>query len=75
MLLTILLTLENLKDVHTHQYLKIRKSVPAFASILDMLDYKTIEKMDDEIEEIINGYGGYLNTLFKFSLYITKKVN
>jgi Dimethyladenosine transferase (rRNA methylation) len=55
------------------QYLKIRRSVPAFASILDGLDGKLIEKMDNEIEEVINNYGGYVSTLFNFSLYITKK--
>lgn len=55
------------------QYLKARKSVPAFASILDGLEEIMIEKMDKEIEEVINQYGGYVGTLFNFSLYIAKK--
>lgn len=55
------------------QYLKAIKSVPAFASILDGLDDKTIEEMDNEIIEVINNHGGYISSLFKFSLYITKK--
>ena len=56
------------------QYLKAIKSVPAFASILDGLDDKTIEEMDNEIIEVINNHGGYISSLFKFSLYITKKI-
>ena len=56
------------------QYLKVIKSVPAFASILDGLDNRTIEKMDDEIIEVINNHGGYISGLFKFSLYISKKL-
>lgn len=56
------------------QYIKARKSVPAFASILDGMEEEAIERMDNEIEEVINSYGGYVSTLFKYSLYITKKV-
>ncbi len=56
------------------QYLKVMKSVPAFASILDGLDDKIIYNMNDEIEEVINDHGGYVGTLFNFSLYITKKI-
>lgn len=59
---------------NTDQYLKVIKSVPAFASKLDGLDDITVEKMDNEIIEVINSYGGYINGLFKFSLYIAKKV-
>lgn len=59
---------------NAQQYIKAMKSVPAFASILDNLDDKTIVLMDKEIEEVINNYGGYFGTMFKFSLYITKKV-
>jgi len=60
---------------NANQYLKAKKSVPAFASILDRLDNKIIKKMDTEIEEVINNYGGYVSTVFKFSLYITKKIS
>lgn len=56
------------------QYLKVIKSVPAFASIFDGLDDSIIENMDKEIEQVINTYGGYVSTLFNFSLYITKKI-
>jgi hypothetical protein len=56
------------------QYIKVRKTVPAFASILDGLDNDIIEKMDDEIEDIVNKNGGYVGTLFNFSLYITRKI-
>jgi protein-L-isoaspartate O-methyltransferase len=56
------------------QYLKAMKSVPAFASILDGLDDNIIENMDNEIKELINNHGGYVGTLFNFSLYITKKI-
>ncbi len=56
------------------QYLKAMKSVPAFASILDGLDDRTIEEMDNEIIEVINNHGGYINELLKFSLYIAKKM-
>ena len=56
------------------QYLKVMKSVPAFASKLDSLEDRVIDEMDKEIEEVINNYGGYVNELFSFSLYITKKI-
>ncbi len=56
------------------QYLKAIKSVPAFASKLDGLDAITIDKMDNEIIEVINNHGGYISGLFEFSLYITKKM-
>jgi SAM-dependent methyltransferase len=59
---------------NANQYLKVMKSVPAFASILDGLDDKIIYNMNDEIEEVINDHGGYVGTLFNFSLYITKKI-
>lgn len=59
---------------NAQQYLKARKSVPAFASILDGLEDKTIAEMDNEIEELINKCGGYVGTMFRFSLYIAKKV-
>lgn len=58
---------------NAEQYLKAMKSVPAFTSILDGLDDKIIENMDNEIKELINNHGGYVSTLFNFSLYITKK--
>lgn len=57
------------------QYLKVKKSIPAFASILDGLNDKIIEKLDSDIEEVINNYGGYVGTLFNFSLYISKKIS
>jgi len=60
---------------NAQQYLKVKKSIPAYASILDGLDDKTIENIDNEIEEVINCYGGNVDTQFIFSLYITKKVN
>lgn len=59
---------------NAHQYLIAMKSVPEFASILDGLEDKAIESMDNEIEEVINNYGGYVSGMFNFSLYITKKV-
>jgi hypothetical protein len=59
---------------NSNQYLKVIKSVPTFASILDGLDDNIIENMDSEIEEVINTYDGYVSTLFNFSLYITKKI-
>lgn len=55
------------------QYLKARKSVPAFASILDGLNGDIIHKMEEEIKDIVTINGGYVGTLFDFSLYITKK--
>lgn len=68
--------IEYTQDVRNNpsQYLKVRKSVPAFASILDGLDAETIEKMDDEIIEVINNHEGHISSLFKFSLYITRKI-
>jgi hypothetical protein len=56
------------------QYLKAMKSVPAFSSILDKLDDRTIEEMEREIVQAINNSGGYIDSRFEFSLYITKKV-
>jgi len=55
------------------EYLKIMKSVPAFAAILDGLDDMSISNMNNEIKEVINGYGGYVSSFLNFSLYITKK--
>jgi ubiquinone/menaquinone biosynthesis C-methylase UbiE len=55
------------------QYLKAVKSVPAFASILDGLEANIIIKMDNEIEDIINNYGGYVDEEFHYSLYIAQK--
>ena len=57
------------------EYLKVMKSVPTFASILDGLDDISISNMNNEIKEVINGYGGYVSSFLNFSLYITKKVN
>lgn len=59
---------------NAEQYLKAMKSVPAFASILDGFDDKIIENMDNAIKELINNHGGYVGTLFNFSLYITRKI-
>ena len=56
------------------QCVKARKSVPAFASILDSMDEETIDKMDSEIVDIINDHGGKVGTTFDFSLYIAKKI-
>ncbi len=50
------------------------KSVPAFASILDGLEANIIIKMDNEIEEIIENYGGYVDEEFFYSLYIAQKI-
>lgn len=50
------------------------KSVPAIASKLDGIDDKIIEKMDFEIEEIINKHGGKITTIFDYNLYIAKRV-
>lgn len=55
------------------QYLKAMKSIPAFASILDGLEANIIKKMDNEIEDIINSYGGYVDEEFHYTLYITQK--
>ncbi len=56
------------------QYLKAMKSVPAFASILDGLEANIIIKMDNEIEEIIENYGGYVDEEFFYSLYIAQNI-
>ncbi len=57
------------------EYLKSQKSIPAFASILDKLDSETIQEMEEKIVNEINNNGGYVGTLFDYSLYIAKKVN
>lgn len=57
------------------QYLKTMKSVPVFASLFDSLDTKIVDKMDNEIKDVINENGGFVGTLFNFSLYITKKIH
>ena len=56
------------------EYLKIIKSVPAFASILDGLKCTEINNMNQEIKEVINEYGGYVSSFLNFSLYIAKKI-
>lgn len=55
------------------QYLKAMKSIPSFASILDGLDSNIIKEMDNEILDIINSYGGYVDVEFHYSLYIAQK--
>lgn len=55
------------------QYLKVMQSVPSFASLLDALDESIICNMKKEIEQAINDNGGYVGTIFNFSLYITRK--
>lgn len=57
-----------------NQYLKAMKSVPAFVSVMDGLNEEIIQKMDNEIINVINRYGGYSGTLFQYTLYIAKKV-
>lgn len=59
---------------NAQQCIKAVKSVPAVASVLDGLEDEIISKMDRELEDVIRNYGGYVSTVFKFSLYITKKV-
>jgi len=59
---------------NAEQYLKAMKSVPANASILDGLEDNIINKMDNEIIELINNHGSYVGTLFNYSLYIAKKI-
>lgn len=56
------------------QYLMAMKSVPTFASLLDGMEEKMIEKMDREIEEVFHNYGGFSRGLFQFSLYIARKI-
>jgi len=59
---------------NAEQYLKIMKSVPSFASILDGLDDNIIKNMDNEIKELINNNGGYIGNLLNYSLYISRKI-
>jgi ubiquinone/menaquinone biosynthesis C-methylase UbiE len=68
--------IEYTEEIHNNprQYLLAMKSVPAFASILDSMDTDTIEKMDNEIIELINHYEGYVTTQFQFTLYLCKKI-
>jgi len=60
---------------NAEQYLKAQKSVPAFASILDGLDDETVQEMEEKITNEITNNGGYVGSLFDYSLYIAKKVN
>ncbi len=60
---------------NAEQYLKVKKSVPVIASIFDKLSGEAIDKMENEIIDVINDHGGYVKTLFKYSLYIAKKVS
>lgn len=50
------------------QELKAMKSVPVFTSILDGIEVNIINKMDNEIEEIIDNYGGSADDDFSYSL-------
>lgn len=59
---------------NAEQFIKAQRSVPEFASILDKLDDETIQDMEEEITNEINNSGGYVGTLFDYSLYITKKI-
>ncbi|MBH1939742.1 class I SAM-dependent methyltransferase [Mobilitalea sibirica] len=72
-----ILDILNYKDEtknNAEQFIKAQKSVPAFASLLDELDDKTIQDIEEEIKSEINNNGGYVGTLFNYSLYITKRI-
>jgi hypothetical protein len=60
---------------NSEQYLKAQKSVPAFASILDGMEESAIRDMEEEIVYEIDNNGGYVGTIFDYSLYIAKKIN
>lgn len=55
------------------QYLKVKKSIPAFTAILNRLEDHLVEKVEREIEDIIMAHGGEVRTRFKFSLYLARK--
>jgi hypothetical protein len=59
---------------NSEQYLKVQRSVPEIASILDGVDEATIQEMEEKIAHEINNNGGYVGTIFDYSLYIAKKV-
>lgn len=59
---------------NAEQFIQSQKSVPAFASFLDEMDEQAIQDMEDEISSVINKNGGYVGTIFDYSLYITKKI-
>lgn len=60
---------------NAEQYLKAQKSVPAFASILDGLDEYTIQELEEKIVNEVNNNGGYVGTIFDYSLYVARKAN
>jgi SAM-dependent methyltransferase len=59
---------------NAEQFLKAQKSVPSFASFLDGLEDETKDRMEKEIINIVNTHGGYVGTMFDYSLFITKKI-
>lgn len=68
------------KLIYTHearssasQYLKVKKSIPAFTSILNSLDDHLVDLVEREIQEAINAQGGFVRTKFIFSLYLAQK--
>lgn len=56
------------------QYIKAMKSVPAYAAILDGIEDGIIERMDREIEQVIQSFGGYVDVVFNYTLYIAQKI-
>lgn len=55
------------------QYLKVKKSIPAFTAILNSLEDHMVEKVEREIEAAIMAHGGEVRTKFEFSLYLARK--
>ena len=55
------------------QYLKVKKSIPAFTAILNSLEDHMVEKVEREIEDAIMAHGGEVRTRFEFSLYLARK--
>jgi trans-aconitate methyltransferase len=55
------------------QYLKVKKSIPAFTAILNSLEDHMVEKVEREIEDVIMAHGGEVRTRFEFSLYLARK--
>lgn len=56
------------------QYIKALKSVPAYAAILDGIVDKLVVRMDREIEQVIQSFGGYVDVVFHYTLYIAQKL-
>lgn len=55
------------------QYWKIKKSIPAFQSKLDMLSADCNKELESKVFDILEKHGGYIETNLRYTMFIAQK--